>query len=444
MELYVLPRFWRPEPSLEHDDEAIRRARDVLTSSIASFLDPDRLKALAEDLGCVQRTRLHHAGLMTIATILSALRHGPDTEGRWLDAQSLYERLGGPHGGATAFRDKLRDLEPVFRELLRRRVLSLQENNPALRGRLSAFADVLIPDGCAFKIAAALAGMWPGTGTPAEFKLHAVYSVRGGGLADLRGSAGSVHDNKGFGPSSWVRDALYIWDLGYQDYDRFVDAVLSGAVPLQRLKDKANPVVVASYGADGVRRPLLDSEGQSVRLNAACDLGLLPLDGTVDLDVKIHDSRGRVVLARVVCVPVRDQDRWYLTTLPREVFTPFDVAEIYRVRWEVELFFRDLKGAVRLDEVSRLTNPVSLRVALFASLIAATLGQQLTAALHALPEPEPEPETESEPPGLPPPDGVSGATQRAPEREEPVASVTGFSPLRVATAGTRVGRKRTG
>ena len=55
---------------------------------------------------------------------------------------------------------------------------------------MSAFADVLIPDGCAFKIAAALAGILPGTGTPAEFKLHAVYSVRAGGLADLRGSAG--------------------------------------------------------------------------------------------------------------------------------------------------------------------------------------------------------------------------------------------------------------
>ena len=152
----------------------------MLTSSIAAFLDPDRLKALAEDLGCVSRTRKHHAGLMTIAAILSALRHGPDTEGRWLDAQSLYERLGGRRGGATAFRDKLRDLEPVFRELLRRRVLSLHENNRALRGRLSAFADVLIPDGCAFKIAAALAGIWPGTGTPAEFKLHAVYSARAG------------------------------------------------------------------------------------------------------------------------------------------------------------------------------------------------------------------------------------------------------------------------
>ena len=54
----------------------------------------------------------------------------------------------------------------------------------------------------AWPLESSLAGIWPGTETPAEFKLHAVYSVRAGGLADLRGSAGSVHDNKGFGPAS--------------------------------------------------------------------------------------------------------------------------------------------------------------------------------------------------------------------------------------------------
>jgi hypothetical protein len=36
--------------------------------------------------------------------------------------------------------------------------------------------DVLIPDGCAFKVARALSGLHPGTGTAAELKLHAVYS----------------------------------------------------------------------------------------------------------------------------------------------------------------------------------------------------------------------------------------------------------------------------
>lgn len=98
-QLFVMPRFWRPIPAIPSDDDLVRRAKEVLASSIGSFLDPDRLQALAEDLKCVERRVKHHAGLMAIALILSALRHGPDTEGRWLDAQTLYERLGGgPRG----------------------------------------------------------------------------------------------------------------------------------------------------------------------------------------------------------------------------------------------------------------------------------------------------------------------------------------------------------
>lgn len=437
MGLFVMPRFWRPVPANDSDDELVRRAREVLTSSIGSFLDPDRLQGLAEDQGCVSRQVKHHAGLMAIALILSALRHGPDTEGRWLDAQGLYERLGGARGGSTGFRDKVRDLEPMFRVLLRRRVLALQEGRPALQGRMSSFADVLIPDGCAFKIASALAGIWPGTGTPAEFKLHAVYSIRAGGLADLHVSAGSVHDNVGFCPDLWVRNALYIWDLGYQDYDRFVDAVLSGAVPLQRLKDKTNPVVLAWYDADGVHRFPLGADGRLMRLTEATEFGHLPTEGTVDLDVQIRDKHGRAVTARVVCVPYKDEDRWYLTTLPREVFTPFDVAEIYRLRWEVERFFRDLKGAVRLDEVTRLKNPASLRMALMASLLAATLGQELTAALNAeqpmlCDDPE-------EPLG-----SRSGESAQPPMLPPPASPEAGFSPLRARHAARRTRRARTG
>ena len=431
MDLYVLPRFWRPDPTADLDDAAVRCAREVLSSSIGAVLDPDRLQALAEDLGCVERARKHHAGLMTIALILSALRHGPDTQGRWLDAQSLYERLGGRHAGPSAFRAKVQALEPVLRELLGRRVRGLQENTPALEGRLSAFADVLIPDGCAFKVASALAGVWPGTGTPGEFKLHAVYSVRANGLFDARTSAGRVHDNVGFQPESWVRGALYLWDLGYQDYDRFVEAVSQGAIPLQRLKDKTNPIVLAWFDDGGERHPLTGADGSPMRLDEACQFDLLPRAGAVDLDAQIRDSKGRVVTARVVCVPFDGEDRWYLTALPRTVFTPYDVGELYRVRWEVELFFRDLKGAVRLDEVTRLKNPASLRVALLASLVAVTMGQELTAALQRSPEPG----NEAEPPPIVP--SRPRATGPKTRPDEPAAPATGFSPLR-STGPSRV------
>lgn len=410
MELFVIPRPWRPTLVSEPEDPSVLALRAVLTTSIGSFLDAARLHALAWDLGCVARNRKHHAGLVTVALILSALQQGADTQGRWLDAQTIYERLGGRSTGPTSFRNALRKMEPLFRVLLRRRFETLGRDQPELRGRLRGFADVLMPDGCAFKIAAAMAGLYPGTSNAAEFKLHAVYSVRSNGPVALSQSAGRVHDTVGFVPENWVRGALYLWDLGYQDYDRFVDAVLSGAIPLQRLKDKLNPVVLAWYDEAGTRHPVARADGQPMRLQEACEFGSMPREGTLDLDVQIRDTKGREVTARVVCVPFEGKDRWYLTTLPRDRFSPFDVAELYRIRWEIELYFRTLRGAVRLDEVRRMSNPLSVTVALLASLVAATLGQELTVALNQAEnalcrsdaDPSPDPPIDREGPSIAP------------------------------------------
>ena len=64
------------------------------------------------------------------------------------------------------------------------------------------FADVRVPDGCAFKVAAALSGLYPGTGTDAELKPHAVYSVRAGGVFRVEPSAGGMHDSDGSSPNA--------------------------------------------------------------------------------------------------------------------------------------------------------------------------------------------------------------------------------------------------
>jgi putative transposase len=72
--------------------------------------------------------------------------------------------------------------------------------------------------------------------------------------------------------------------------------------------------------------------------------------------------------------------------LPREIFSPHDIAELYRVRWEVERFFRGWRGALRLDEVRRLKNPESLDAAVTASLLAAALAHDLTQIVNDLAE----------------------------------------------------------
>ncbi len=384
-ELFVLPRLRRLPRSERSPDALQEQLAAVVERSALAMLDPDAIAAQAEDMGLVERQRLHHAGLVVVALILSALQRSTDTQGRWLDGQRTYESIGGEHSGKTSFRNNIRKLVPLMNRMLRRRLHTLAErtHDNELRGRLKQFADVLVPDGCAFKVAAALSGIYPGTGTAAEFKLHAVHSVRAGGAVSIASSAGRVHDSDGFWPDAWLKNALYVWDLGYENKERFVDAALAKAHVLQRLKSVSNPIVLASYGPTGKARPVVDDLGQPLRLNDACASGVLHSAHVLDLDVRLEDGEGRSIVARVVCVPF-GEDRYYLTTLPRSVFTAHDVAELYRVRWEVERMFRGWRGALRLDEVMRLSHPTSLQAAVTASLLAAALAQDITCELNAL------------------------------------------------------------
>lgn len=385
MELAVVPRLHRSlRAEVAPDPLRDRLARHV-ESSVLSLLDPDRIEAIAEDMRIVERHRVHHAGLVVSAFVLSAFERSTDTEGRLLDARLTYQALGGPDSCRTSFKNMARKLVPVMRELMRRRLADLvREEHPELRGRLKSFSDVIIPDGCAFKLAGALSGIHPGTGQPAELKLHAVYSVRQSGPISVEQSPGSTHDSERFWPKRWNRGALYIWDLGYNSHERFIDAVEAGAVVLQRLKDGANPIALASYGKTGHRRELRSSDGSAVRLEEACQFELVHHQPVLDLDVLIEDASARKVVARVVCVPCSGEDHYYLTALPRELFTPHDIAEMYRVRWEVELLFRNWKGAVRLDQVRQLSNPRSLELAVTSSMLAALLARNISIGLERL------------------------------------------------------------
>ena len=352
----------------------------VVEESARGLFDAARLEAIAYDLGAFSYQRLTRPGLVGCALVLSALERRTDTSGRWLDAQGVYADLGAPEVSQTSFRDAVRKMKPVLTEVLRRRMKQLEDaaDSHELRGRLSEFTDVIVPDGCAFKLASVLSGVHPGTGNPAELKLHAVYSVKTGMASVTQQTAGRVHDNDGFWPK-WEGGALYIWDLGFNDMTRFIDAVEAGAHVLQRLKTSANPKVLARYDADGVKCV----EDMPMPLDRVCEF-FAPSTGQLDFDVEVRAPDRRRATARVVCVPYAGEDRYYLTTLPRNVFTPSDCAELYRVRWEVELFFRNWHGALRMDDVHRLRHPVSLEVAVLSSVLAACLSREVHAGLERL------------------------------------------------------------
>jgi hypothetical protein len=96
---------------------------------------------------------------------------------------------------------------------------------------------------------------------------------------------------------------------------------------------------------------------------------VLQLDGKViDAEVELGAARLR---ARLVAVPTDKGYCFFLTNLPATI-APRSVADLYRVRWEIELDNKLDKSACRLDEVTARTGP-ALRALIHASMVASMI-----------------------------------------------------------------------
>ncbi len=380
----------KPRVRKQTDTVALQRAAEARVAQavgdrFAWFLAPVRINAIAEDLRAFERMRELDLGLVVLSVILSALSRSSDTEGRVRDAFAVYRQIHTTVDVVDeAFRKAMGRSADVLLHLLTQwmRELAKLDAWAPLRGRLAFFNDLYLTDSTSFKLMRALVAALPGSGSVAALKLHAVYSVRTQTAVSVEATAGREHDSPHFRPT-WVAGALYLWDLGYNDYLRVLEAHLAGAYLAQRLKDKANPRVLAWYDAQGLRhevargpRGALPKLGELLATSGALDHG-----ASLDLDVVIEGEGVEGVL-RVVCVPTEGQDRYYLTNLPRAHFTPCDVAEIYAARWEVELLFKDWQGGCRIDEVARLSNLNTLRAVIYGGLLAHLLSREIARAAN--------------------------------------------------------------
>nr|MBK7067722.1 hypothetical protein [Deltaproteobacteria bacterium] len=139
------------------------------------MLDPDRIQAIAEDLGAVERRSVHHAGLAVCAWVLSAFERGTDTEVGISTPTGPTVNSAGARGSARPGAIFRPSSNPSFANCCPCATRRWLARAPAaLRGRLAAFTDVLIPDGCAFKLANALSGVYKGHRHGGGVQLHAI------------------------------------------------------------------------------------------------------------------------------------------------------------------------------------------------------------------------------------------------------------------------------
>jgi hypothetical protein len=81
--------------------------------------------------------------------------------------------------------------------------------------------------------------------------------------------------------------------------------------------------------------------------------------------------------ARVVVGRTRGKELiWVLTTLPKSLATPCQVLDLYRLRWQIELFFKRLKTILGFDTLPSRKGPTA-RSWILGRLLAAALVQRL-------------------------------------------------------------------
>ena len=319
---------------------------------MGELVSADEIIEAGRRLGAIKRQRKVDLPALVQATV-AAMSPIPGAE---TSAFVNYLSITGVPLVPSSFYDRFSpEFAVLMQELAVRAVRMVREVSPKDRTvkdygiLLETFDDVQAADGsCA--ILKRLAKDWaPSTSKkrPAGYKINAVVSLRDHLPTAIDVTPQRRHDNAALPEDALKPNTLTFFDLGYIDVRRFVDMTIRGAFFLTRLKTSHNPVIHRVHVGRGRRK-----EARGLHLDEALEQDVLDFhQGEIDVDVVLK-ADGKQAIVRVIGIENEEEDQWwYLTNVDRETLDTEDVAQAYRLRWDVELLFKQLKSGAGLKAV---------------------------------------------------------------------------------------------
>lgn len=333
-----------------------------------AILPPDEIERLCTQCGVIERQRKLDLGMLVRAMVISA-----GTPGGAYQADVLRSYLEGevPRVARSAFYRWFDEpLERFMAALADRALAYARAQQVDLSGPLAGVQDWYIVDSTTIRVRDALHKEFPGTGEYAAIKVHKVLSVGCGAPVRYHFSPAREHDSRHLAIDASWRGYGLLADLGYASIARLRACETHGVSFVIRLKDNWKPKV--DYIARG---QVSQTFCPGTDLDTLLAQDILLRDGrAIDADVRVGGGKHPLPL-RLIGVHTPKGYGFFLTNLPPRV-GPRQVADLYRVRWEVELSIRLDKSVHRLDEVDS-ERPCSLKTLLHASLIASTIAALL-------------------------------------------------------------------
>ncbi len=177
-------------------------------------------------------------------------------------------------------------------------------------------------------------------------KAHIVYDPEAEVPVYCEVSAANVNDVSAAKPMPVERGATYVFDLGYYDYGWWADLDAAGCRIVTRFKKNT---------------PLTDVRACAV---SACGSDILS-DCIGFLPERQARNRRNPMREPVREIVVRRQNGKPLRLLTNDLDAPAqDIADLYKRRWDIELFFRLMKQTLRITKfLGRSENAVRIQIA---------------------------------------------------------------------------------
>src|SRR3989441_776226 len=360
-----------------------RQQSTSMANKFQAVLDADVLNARGKQLGFAKRERLITPFRLGLSVVASMATQQVQTIA---DLHRQFNELWAFESDYKAFYTQLlKSRSPEFfraslchiMRQLTMKVLSC-EAGEAFR----AFSRLILQDGSSFALHKALAEVFPGrfnAVSPAAVELHCTLDL----LQDapitiaLSPDTDSEHDYRP-APAS-LRGDVFLADRGYLDLTYLRDIDRHGGFFIVRSKSNLNPRVIDAYREDGQRlKSCQDRDFQAITSK-------FPKQQRAELDVEWliegEPFRGRLIVS---WNPETKCFDYLLTNLPQDRYTISIICLGYKLRWQVELLFKEWKSYTNLHKFDTEKETIC-EALIWASLAASAMKRFLAhAAEHLL------------------------------------------------------------
>jgi hypothetical protein len=251
----------------------------------------------------------------------------------------------------------------------------------ALEGsKLKRFESIILHDGTSLALKDSLAEVWPGRFTkvsPAAIELHVTFDALEDNVTAITLTADKEAERQHAPTLEECSGCLVIEDRGYQSRGYFAGAKEHQVSFIIRGTKNIRPTIVGARDLKGVRsRRLQRLVGKRLSWE------ILPREG-VDLDVEWGSGttryEGRIVIFYKKGKRNAKAFTYLHTNLDRADFSADEVGQLYRLRWQIELLFKEWKSHANLHKFDTKKEAIAEGM-VWASLLAATLKRCLTHA----------------------------------------------------------------